>query len=437
MTSLAILPPLKKTITDLMDEDLYLMPVAQTPAAEYQLLRLNTSILSSPAMNTSNTLSKLLNIPDSFVENYNKVNGSNNNLSNIPSLSLESTEDYNSYESTDAPKPANLLNTYTNFESWNSAPQNSAYVLPLVVQPPAAQFKNSIPRRSRITTLDDHEPTKDEDFSLFNASIQPSQLMMNGTFFNTEHPMDSSFYLMKSDFDSKNSDSNVFSSPGMDSQFLGLDDFVEDAEDLSDDSDDDNYFQDDNDIDFNDYMINKDAKMAFRNDSTGGTSPSTSVSIDAVKENAHRFDSFDSLPSTVGSDTDLMMVDEAPNAATNASLVHYNTSLHKTPAEISMTNPNHQCELINPTTRKPCNKEFSRPYDLIRHQETIHASMKKIFRCVICEDRMNGGVGNGRLKTFSRGDALSRHIKVKHGLGGQEAVSLINQAKENVEYVSA
>lgn len=96
----------------------------------------------------------------------------------------------------------------------------------------------------------------------------------------------------------------------------------------------------------------------------------------------------------------------------------------------------HHCNLINPTTGSPCNKQFSRPYDLIRHQETIHASKKKIFRCVICEGRVDGGKGNGKSKTFSRGDALSRHIKVKHQLTGQEALDLINNAKENVEYIS-
>lgn len=91
--------------------------------------------------------------------------------------------------------------------------------------------------------------------------------------------------------------------------------------------------------------------------------------------------------------------------------------------------------MINPSTGEPCNKQFSRPYDLIRHQDTIHASMKKIFRCVICEGRLNGGPGNGKEKTFSRGDALSRHIKIKHGLVGQDALDLINEAKENVEYI--
>lgn len=65
----------------------------------------------------------------------------------------------------------------------------------------------------------------------------------------------------------------------------------------------------------------------------------------------------------------------------------------------------HRCEHINPVTGKPCNKVFSRPYDLIRHQDTIHAKVRKTFRCEMCGDNS---------KTFSRMDALSRHIRVKH-----------------------
>ncbi|KAG5421832.1 RPN4 [Candida metapsilosis] len=107
---------------------------------------------------------------------------------------------------------------------------------------------------------------------------------------------------------------------------------------------------------------------------------------------------------------------------------------YKLGAEITANNPDHRCEMVNPNTGKVCNKQFSRPYDLIRHQNTIHASMKKIYRCVICEGRYKGGPGNGKQKTFSRNDALSRHIKIKHNIVGDEALELINEAKANVEY---
>jgi hypothetical protein len=65
-----------------------------------------------------------------------------------------------------------------------------------------------------------------------------------------------------------------------------------------------------------------------------------------------------------------------------------------------------RCARINPTTGKPCNTVFSRPYDLTRHEDTIHNTARQKVRCEICNDE----------KTFSRQDALTRHKKVKHGI---------------------
>lgn len=91
----------------------------------------------------------------------------------------------------------------------------------------------------------------------------------------------------------------------------------------------------------------------------------------------------------------------------------------------------HQCQLINPVTKKPCLKIFSRPYDLIRHQETLHAPSKKIFRCMVC-NQLSGGKAK---KSFSRCDALSRHIKIKHGLAGDDVEFAMQYARDNVEYI--
>jgi len=64
----------------------------------------------------------------------------------------------------------------------------------------------------------------------------------------------------------------------------------------------------------------------------------------------------------------------------------------------------HKCERINPTTGKPCNTVFSRPYDLTRHEDTIHNIRKQKVRCALCVEE----------KTFSRNDALTRHMRVVH-----------------------
>lgn len=64
----------------------------------------------------------------------------------------------------------------------------------------------------------------------------------------------------------------------------------------------------------------------------------------------------------------------------------------------------HKCTRINPSTNKPCNTVFSRPYDLTRHEDTIHNNRKQKVRCPMCREE----------KTFSRNDALTRHMRVVH-----------------------
>jgi hypothetical protein len=64
----------------------------------------------------------------------------------------------------------------------------------------------------------------------------------------------------------------------------------------------------------------------------------------------------------------------------------------------------HKCTRINPSTGKPCNTIFSRPYDLTRHEDTIHNGRKQKVRCPMCREE----------KTFSRNDALTRHMRVVH-----------------------
>ncbi|KAI9056100.1 hypothetical protein LZ554_001028 [Drepanopeziza brunnea f. sp. 'monogermtubi'] len=64
----------------------------------------------------------------------------------------------------------------------------------------------------------------------------------------------------------------------------------------------------------------------------------------------------------------------------------------------------HKCERINPSTGKPCNTIFSRPYDLTRHEDTIHNARKLKVHCPLCTEE----------KTFSRNDALTRHMRVVH-----------------------
>lgn len=445
MTSLAVLPPLLKTITDIMEDELHMFP--QSPS--YGAADNRPSMVSSPALTAnaaSATLSNLLNVPESFVEHYNRVNGSNNAVNNIPSLFLDAAAEYNSFDADTDSNKVNPFNMYADpntlsgeqqlqqqqqqqqlhQQQQQQQQQYSAFVLPELV------LVRSMASR-RITTLDDHvsmaKPVKDEDYYLFNTNIQPSQMMANRDYFNTEDYLDNSLFIMNSDLDGKAQESQPV--PGFENDYLME---FEDAEELDDLSDDDNYFQDDNDDfdDFDDFdtdLKGPSAAMSTESFIPLGKVPSEGyMEIIPLEEKSDDMmvDEVEAVP---------MKVESVERDLTLSNMMHIPEEYHQTAAEITANNPDHECDLINPSTGRPCNKQFSRPYDLIRHQETIHASKKKIFRCVICEGRVDGGSGNGKLKTFSRGDALSRHIKVKHGLNGQEAVDLINQAKENVEFV--
>ncbi|KAI5287358.1 hypothetical protein KEM54_006049 [Ascosphaera aggregata] len=64
----------------------------------------------------------------------------------------------------------------------------------------------------------------------------------------------------------------------------------------------------------------------------------------------------------------------------------------------------HRCRRLNPSTGKRCDSVFSRPYDLTRHEDTIHNTRRPKVKCCFCSEE----------KTFSRNDALTRHMRVVH-----------------------
>ena len=111
----------------------------------------------------------------------------------------------------------------------------------------------------------------------------------------------------------------------------------------------------------------------------------TAARLQKHRREAHRASSqFASTPTTPTSGTH-----NAQAAANNASR---NNAV------------DHKCTKPNPQTGKPCNTVFSRSYDLTRHEDTIHNNKKQKVRCHLCTEE----------KTFSRNDALTRHMRVVH-----------------------
>lgn len=529
MTSIAVFPPLKRSITDIMDEELYHIPNSpiqfssrnatqpqtqtQQNQNQSQLFSGFKSINSSPALahntlfihNAVNGSSSSLNASttDSFLDQYvysNNLNATSsiNSSTNVSTANANSNHGSNvntnpaNFDAMDVDEafntPSLFVSPFTDYGNPDSSLLTNnqinpfSFVRPQQLQkqapPPLPQAFPARPtRRRHITTLDDDSSLrsstkKEDDYLLFNPDIQPSHLINNKSFFNDDYlfvPNSQQYDLDNSNNGTTGTVANLAANgiiPGYENDYLLVDDFDEEIEaDLSDDEeDDDNYFHFDDDLDdlvmnSNEYPednININVNLMDMDDylkNTSSTNNSNNITdvdpaetirlnkndvmnggyIDVKQDkiaqsheiSSHEIDHEDDID-------ELELEDEEFDDRRHST----KSFAHKSAAEISANNPNHQCDLINPLTGVPCNKQFSRPYDLIRHQETIHASKKKIFRCVICEGRANGGPGNGKLKTFSRGDALSRHIKVKHGLVGKEAIDIINAAKENVEYVS-
>ncbi|KAK6461096.1 putative zinc finger protein [Scheffersomyces coipomensis] len=92
----------------------------------------------------------------------------------------------------------------------------------------------------------------------------------------------------------------------------------------------------------------------------------------------------------------------------------------------------HECQL--PSADEPhklCLRRFSRKYELIRHQETVHSKKKKLFKCYVCV-KQHPGVGP---RIFTRHDTLAKHIRVNHKISGKEAKAEVAYSKKHAEVV--
>ena len=89
----------------------------------------------------------------------------------------------------------------------------------------------------------------------------------------------------------------------------------------------------------------------------------------------------------------------------------------------------HQCHLLDAGSLEECSKIFYGKNELLRHQEFVHATKKKIYKCIYCA-RMGA-----KVQSYPRHDSLARHIRRKHGITGKENKMAVNYAKENVEII--
>lgn len=110
------------------------------------------------------------------------------------------------------------------------------------------------------------------------------------------------------------------------------------------------------------------------------------------------------------------------------------TDISSEASSLGGTNPQgattHQCFLTDPSTQQTCLKRFYGKNELMRHQEFVHATQKKIYRCIYCLKN------NSVVQCYPRHDSLARHIRKKHGVTGRENKIAVNYAKANVEIIN-
>lgn len=488
MTSLALFPQLRRTLTDVMEDELYHVPSITNASQQQQLPQQQGQQFQPPQPPQQQQ-------QQSIMSNFH-FNNSNNSLSNYkasPTLShaklYRNPSALNSEEMLTIPDSNNHHHHHHNY-SYQSQNQELSRI-------PSHDMYYDIPEPLPL----------DEDRHIFNEFADPNLTTTNHIYrseqqyaahhnqpqqnneLNPHHPHHAPAKLLKFnddlslDYFTNEDDSKFVIYPVMSPTMIPEE--IEDEE-LSEDDDDDNAY--DNELTYLDNTI-EDVKnplnyphqqfQAQQEESHRNEEqlikkqefeeqqkqqqlqqqPQQDQNLPIIKK-----ENDEDVTQDLESDIDRMSLDSSDDEySSNSSVIEedsytpsFKTQLQTPPKElkpkqkrssstsIPSTSPqtttinnnnnfnnNHQCQLINPSTNQPCLKQFSRPYDLIRHQETIHASRKKIFRCVVC-NKLEGGLSN---KTFSRGDALSRHIRVKHGLTGTEATDALQYAKDHVEYV--
>lgn len=269
---------------------------------------------------------------------------------------------------------------------------------------------------------DDNDLSDDEDdddvqnLPLQHAyNLQGDRNETEGRVFNSCNFVDSN--MVHSNYDDKESSHNITSDIAV----------------VDDEEEDDNMIDED---DLYEPSLRNDRKesVVYNNPPTAESrtkSESTPPILPVVKSQSSKAATRRKLSSSVGG--------SSPSSTSRRKVVT-NKRNHQSPSppehittESSNGTEIYTCMIMNSITEQPCSAQFSRSYDLTRHQNTIHAKKKAVFRCSECISSLGQ---EGYQKTFSRLDALTRHIKSKHeNLSLEQRQEVTRYARDNIGYV--
>ncbi|CAH6723205.1 hypothetical protein CLIB1444_13S02674 [[Candida] jaroonii] len=86
----------------------------------------------------------------------------------------------------------------------------------------------------------------------------------------------------------------------------------------------------------------------------------------------------------------------------------------------------HQCDGFDASTNAPCRKIFYGRNELLRHKEYVHATRKRIYKCIYCARY------NSKVQSYPRPDSLARHLRRNHQINGKENKLAVGYAKQHL-----
>lgn len=175
--------------------------------------------------------------------------------------------------------------------------------------------------------------------------------------------------------------------------------------------------------------VSDDASLSPYENLSGSSTPSSFLYVNASTDDHDKFVS-ESLAGLTPSEKKKIRVD----SKLAAHRIIKKTSAAKPSNKSSNYDPDvvHECQL--PSADEPdkmCLRRFSRKYELIRHQETVHSKKKKLFKCYVCV-KQSPNIGP---RIFTRHDTLAKHIRVNHKISGREAKAEVAYSKKHAEIV--
>lgn len=175
--------------------------------------------------------------------------------------------------------------------------------------------------------------------------------------------------------------------------------------------------------------VSDDASISTFEAMSGSSTPSSFLYVNQASEDHDKFVS-ESLSGLTPSEKKKIRVD----SKLAAHRIIKKTTTVKPSNKSSNYDPDvvHECQL--PSADEPdkvCLRRFSRKYELIRHQETVHSKKKKLFKCYVCV-KQSPNIGP---RIFTRHDTLAKHIRVNHKISGREAKAEVAYSKKHAEVV--